>query len=220
MRYLQRGVNGGNPADWMKQNRVNLAGVSEVIYEPLYDTATYPAAGTTSITLFQNQIGKNGKTLKDTNMDLDGQLPAGKMFLVTGIQLAFYSQDSSGKFVENDGSAINFITRDVRTFAENGHLILRIQSKDYLRQAPLGKFPPVEKVDGFSSVSMDNSTFVNTHAFVEHVAPAGREFSINGLLLESNQNFSIELRDLPALPSGVDGKIVCTLNGFIARNAQ
>lgn len=218
MNYLPRGLDASSPRSWFQNNRVNLSNVQEVIYEPLYDTVTYPAAGSSSLTLFQNQIGKNGKKLDETNMDLDGQLPAGKVFLMTGIQLAFYAGDSSAG--ANNELIPNHITSDTRTFAENGHLILRIQSKDYLRQAPLGKFPAVERVSGFSALGMGADATAEKKGFIEYATPCGREFSINGLLLESNQNFSIELRDLPPLLSGVDAKVVCTLNGFIGRNAQ
>lgn len=220
MRYKQRGLRGNSPNSWFSNNRVNLPDTIETIWEPLYDSVTYPAAGATSLTFFQEQIGKAGKTLKDTNMDLDGQLPKGKAFLVTGIQLAFYSGLDSDMAHDGDFPLDPNVTSDVRTFTENGHLIFRIQSKDYLRQAPLGKFPPVERLTVSSSLGGDNPAGDTKLTSIEYAAPCGREFSINGVLLESNQNFSIELRDLPALPSAQDGKIVCTLNGFIARNAQ
>lgn len=217
-RYLARGLNATNPQQWYQNNRVNLAGTKEVIWEPLYDTVVYPAAGSSSITLFQNQIGKNGKQLDETNMDLDGQLPSGKSFLLLGIQLAFYAGDTSAS--SNNELITNHVTADTRTFAENGHLIFRIGSKDYMRQAPLGKFPPCERLSGYSSLSMGLDAGANKKTYTEYSTPSGREFSVNGLLLEPSQNFSLELRDLPALLSGVDGKIVATLNGFIGRNAQ
>ncbi len=216
--YNPRGLQATNPSGWYQNNRVNLSGTKEVIWEPLYDTVAYPSGGSSSITLFQNQIGKNGKQLDETNMDLDGQLPSGKSFLLVGIQLAFYAGDLSAS--ANNELIVNHVTADTRTFAENGHLIFRIGSKDYMRQAPLGKFPPCERLSGYTSLSMGLDATPNKKTYAEYATPSGREFSVNGLLLEPNQNFSLELRDLPPLLSGVDGKIVATLNGFIGRNAQ
>ena len=149
----------------------------------------------------------------DTNLDLDGQISKGKAQLVTGIQVAFYSGATSYVAASNPNVEL---VNDVYTFLQNGTLILKIQSKEYVRQAPLGKFPPVERIAG--------NTFTygqgGSDSSVKYAAPCGREFTIRDLLLESNQNFSVELRDLPALPSGIDGRLVVTLNGDSARNAQ
>lgn len=222
---LARGLRSNSPSQWLQQNRVNVAGMREVIWEPLYDTITYPAAGAASLKLFQVAAGQGGKTLSDTNMDLGGQLPNGKAFKVTSIQLAFYSGAKSVGVHDMNTTAIPTglnLTNDVKTFAENGSLIFNVGSKDQLRQAPLGAFPPAERLDGFSASAIGNQEgdTDNLMYFVEYATPQGRLFSINDVLLESNQNFSIELRDLPALPTGLDGKIVCTLNGFMGRNVQ
>ncbi len=214
---LARGLKAGNPKEWLSRNRVNIPNVKEVIWEPLYDTVTYPAAGASSLILFQDQIGKSGKTLSQTNMDLDGQLPSGKALKVVSVQLAFYSGFSSNLHAPGQ---VSDVTNDVRTFTENGSLKFRINSKEFLRQAPLGKFPPAERLDGFTAQATSKTVAGNSIDYTDYAVAAGRVFSISGLLLESNQNFHIELNDLPALPSGVDGRIVCTLNGWLGRNAQ
>jgi hypothetical protein len=214
MKHLARGLKSSNPNDWFANNRVNLPNYKEVIWEPLYDSQTYPNAGASSLLFFVDQIGKNGKTLSDTNMDLDGQLPKGKAQLVTGIQVEFFS---GADCYHNDAADADYnYLDDVRAFAENGALRFRIQSKDYVRQAPLGKFPPVNRLSGMvsgSGTSANNSS-------IQFARPIGREFAIRDLLLESNMNFSIELIGLPALPTGIDGRIVVSLNGYSARNAQ
>lgn len=218
MKHFARGVGQSNPEQWFNNNRVNIPGKKEVIWQPLYDTQAYPAAGAASILFFQDQIGKGTpvKTLADTNMELDGQLPKGQAFLATGIQLQFKFLDS---VIDDDGSAVGgtleFVD-DVRAFAENGSLTMRIQSKEYVRQAPLGKFPPVERL-GYEFAGGGASA---TNITVSYAQLSGREFALRELLLESNQNFSIELKDLPALPSGLDAEIVCSINGYLARNAQ
>jgi len=213
MRTFARGLSASNPEKWFENNRVNIPGVKEVIWEPLYDSAVYPLAGSTSIVFFQDQIGKNGKTLSDTNMELDGQLSKGKVFLITGIQIAFYPGNGSNSLGTGMGQTL---VRDVEAFSKGGALILRIQSKEYLRQAPLGKFPPCERISGDATVYGQNVVPSTT----QYAVTSGREFAVRQMLLESNQNFTVELVSLPALPSGLNGRLVVTLNGYTARNAQ
>lgn len=204
-----RGLNLRNPAKTLAGAQVLMPNSAEVIYQPLYDTQTYPNAGANALAFFQESVGVNNKTLADTNMELNGQLPKGQAFVVTGVQCAFYPGENS------DDTAVTSITDDVRAFAENGALVFRIGSKDYITQAPLGKFPPVEGLEVSSAVA-DGSGIIN----VEYARPDGREFAILDLELASSQNFKVSLLNLPALPSGVDGKIVVSLNGYLYRNTQ
>lgn len=213
MRHLARGVGQSNPEQWFNDNRVNIPGKKEVIWEPLYDSVAVSAAGGETLTLFQDQIGKAGKTLSDTNMDLDGQLSKGTAFLVTSIQLAFYPGGTSAIV----GAAMGRQTaNDVKDFYQSGSLSFRIQSKEYLRQAPFGKFPPAERIAASAAQFGQNAT----QNYFQYGVACGRIFSIRNLLLESNQNFSITLAETGALSSGIDGRVVCTLNGYRARNAQ
>jgi hypothetical protein len=145
---------------------------------------------------------------------LGGQLPKGKAFKITGVQVNFFfgGNLSVVNVTDDDFDYID----DVRTFAENGSLTLTIGSKEFLRQAPLGCFPPntqlnIEQAEGGASAENQARQYNTT---------AGREFAIVPKLLESNQNFNLELRDLPQLPSQNDGLLVVTLNGYLARNAQ
>ncbi len=220
MSNLPRGLAASNPAGWFTKNRVNIPGTKEVIWEPLYDTVAYPAGGAATLILFQDQIGKNGKTLSQTNMDLDGQLPKGKALKVVSIQLAFYTGVQANTQITGNNIEQESSINDVRTFSENGSLKFRIGSKEFLRQAPLGKFPAAERISGFADGAISQDTPPNNGNMTSYSAASGRLFTISGLLLESSQNFHIELNDLPPLPSGIDGRIVCTLNGWLGRNAQ
>lgn len=138
MSNLARGLSASNPAGWFAKNRVNIPGTKEVIWEPLYDTVTYPAGGAASLILFQDQIGKNGKTLSQTNMDLDGQLPKGKALKVVSVQLAFYCGNGSDTLVQADEIASFTTINDTRTFAENGSLKFRIQSERIFTSSAFG----------------------------------------------------------------------------------
>lgn len=189
-------------------SRVNLPGVIESIYNPLYDYAVLPFAGADkSLAFFQVPIGQNGKTLADTNMELAGQIPKGQTFQVTGVQVEFYS-----------GAAIDSATRtqfddDVYQVYKGGSLILRIGSKEYVRQGNLMSFPPVTRLDGNSATGLAAQA-------ISYISCAGREFTTEKMLLESNQNFGVTLSGLPVLPSGINGRIGVKLNGYLFRNAQ
>ena len=51
----------------LKAANVNVSGVKEIIWQPLYDNAVYLAAGQQNIKLFQSPAGAGGKTNADTN---------------------------------------------------------------------------------------------------------------------------------------------------------
>lgn len=203
----QRGLNPQNFKRAMDTSRVNIPGVVESIYEPRYDYTALPAIGSAAISFFQTPIGQSGKTLADTNMELAGQIPKGQAFQITGVQVEFYSG------ADIDAAARNQYANDVMAVYKSGALILRIGSKEFIRQGNLMSFPPVSRLDGTSATGLAAQT-------ISYFSAAGREFAIEKLLLESNQNFGVTLTDLPALPSGLAGRIGVKLNGYLFRNAQ
>lgn len=195
----------------MDSSRVNLPGVVESIWQPLYDYQTLLAAGATSQAFFQVPIGQSGKTLTDTNMELAGQIPKGQTFQITGVQVELYPG------VDVDAAARNQFANDVYNFYKTGSLILRIGSKEFIRQGNLMSFPPVSRLAGDSSVT---TTVAATTQSISYFSAAGREFTIEKLLLESSQNFGVTLNNLAAMPSGQNARIGVKLNGFLFRNAQ
>jgi len=203
----QRGLSNPTYQKAVAEGRVNLPGKVECIWQPLYDSIALPAAGAASLVFFQNPIGQAGKTLADTNMELSGQIPKGQNFLVTGVEVALFPGEVP------DAAASNQFSNDVYNFYKAGALIFRIGAKDFLRQAPLIKFPPVNRLAGQVATGIVAS-------IVTYIQAAGREFAVSDLMLESNQNFSLELQGLPAMPSGSAARIVVSLNGWLYRNAQ
>ena len=57
---------------------VNRKGQYEGIRQSLFDFQVYGAAGQTSLAFFQVPIGQGGKTIDDTNMEIQGALPQPK----------------------------------------------------------------------------------------------------------------------------------------------
>lgn len=208
---MKRGINVKSPRRAFNQNRVNVPGMSEAIWQPLYDYQTLAAAGANTQRFFIDPVGTGGKTLADTNMELAGQIPKGQAFLITGIQVELYPGVNIGS------AAASSFADDIYQVYQDGLLVLQIGSKDFVTQGNLMKFAPVNRLAMNSAVT--ETAAATTRSYL-YATAAGREFAIKDLLLESNQNFSIELRELAALPSGADARIGVTLNGFLYRNAQ
>lgn len=202
-----RGLQPRSPSQIARQNRVNVPGLVGAIWQPLYDFQTYANGGVASQRFFSVPRGQGGKTEQDTNMELSGQIPKGQKFDITGIEVAFYP---GGTILS---AAANEYADDIREVYQNGALDLVIGSRSFCLQAPLGKFPPTAhmEVDAASTAAGESISFAY---------PIGREYATVNMELVSNQNFSVLLTGLPALPSGVDGRIGVTLNGFLYRNAQ
>lgn len=189
--------------------RVNIAGKVESLWQPLYDYAQYSAAQN-AIVFFQNPIGQAGvgianKTILDTNMELSGQIPKGQAFFITGIQVEMMP------LYDIAGAALSEFSNDVYEFYRTGALILTIGSKAFATQAPLMKFSPTNRL------VVDTSTGVATSS-IQYATSVGREFTTEPLMLESNQNFNVQLLQLP-LPSA-EVRVGVTLNGYLYRNAQ
>lgn len=212
----QRGLRiPGSPDELFQRNRVNLSQYTEAIWNPLYDYQTKTAAATTTQRFFIEPIGgSSNKTLVDTNMTLASQIPKGQAFEILGIEVDFFPGELIG---QTEAASLNEFAEDVYDFYKTGSLVLTIGSKDYVYQAPLMKFPPSHRLD----TTFATATTVAAEGVVySYASAAGREFAIRGLVLESNQNFSVTLANMAALPSGVAGRVGVTLNGWLYRNAQ
>ncbi len=211
----------------LKRYAVSQKDNVEVVRQTLYDSATYAAAGQTSLSFFQNPIGQNGKTKADTNMENAGQLPTGKNFLVTSIEVLFFPGVNPTTVQEGAAlSATNF-SNDVYTVAKSGYLDFFVLSKSYLSEAPIGRFPPKTRLDissaagvGSQAASTGTDDIALDH---DYAVSAGRPYFVDpNITLVSNQNFNVTLNwpAAVALPSGQDGSIFVVLDGLQYRWSQ
>lgn len=207
---MQRGLARPSIRQAFTADRVNIPGKVEALWQPLYDYQTLAATAVATQSFFQVPIGQSSKTIVDTNMDLAGQLPKGQAFQITGIQVEVLP----GVTIAST-TADNAFADDVYTVLRTGALELIIGSKSYTTQGNLLKFAPVNRLGGFAAAATtaDESSYL-------YAQSTGREYSVADLLLESSQNFKVNLIGLPALPSTAAGRVGVTLNGFLHRNAQ
>ena len=195
----------------MAKYGVNVPNVAEIIWQPIYDYQVCAAAATNTQLFFQVPQGQAGKTANDTNMTLAGQIPAGQRFLITGIEIDFTPGVTIGAAAAN-----TLFLEDVFDFYRQGNIVLTIGSKPYLTQGPLMKFPPTNRLGGFAAAATGNAV---DQAYTYALA-CGNEFQVRGLVLQSSQDFRVEIQNRLALPSTNAGRVGVRLNGFNIRQAQ
>ncbi len=204
----------------------------EAVTQALYDSASYPAAGTQQLTFFalpQGQgtgFGGSTKTLSDTNMTLAGQLPANQMFLIREIevwvQVTTPTVTAQMPAVYGTPAAAQLVN-DAYIIYRSGNLVLTIGSKAYLTEAPLGVFPPQSQfvVEGAASDATTAAASAQSRVFYPSMRGTPYALKPNNLLLVSNQNFSTTLN----WPEGVQAitnpaRIFVRFNGWLYRKAQ
>ncbi len=198
----------------------------EGIKQSLYDFQPYAAAGQPSLSFFQipqgqgTGVGGGVKTLEDTNMELAGNLPNPKAFLLQGIELPVFP--GGAPVVSAAVLAAPNMTNDLWAIAKRGWLELFISSKMYLQEAPLSKFPARNFLRSDFAVAVDASA-APASLTMELPVMSGQPFKlIPPITLRPTMNFSVNLKwaSNVALPSTLPARIGVNLNGILYRNGQ
>jgi hypothetical protein len=230
-----------NIADFAS-NRVTNPGQSEIIRQRLYDYQLYPAAGTQQLSFFQAPIGQGvttaiggtvgaAKSQWDTNMELGGQLPSGKSYLIESIEVLFlpgasaaantYTTASVVQFAAVAAAAASASLADVQQFYSTGMLEFNVLSKNYLRETPLMAFPPKAMLGADSAISSNSATTaLNGQSLAKAV---GRPFYIEPrITLQPAVNFEVVLRWPALVPtiSTFNGRVGIILDGYMLRASQ
>ena len=223
-------------------NRVTNPGQSEIVRQRLYDYQLYPAAGSQQLSFFQAPIGQGitttlgatvgaAKSQWDTNMELGGQLPSGKSFLVESIEVMYlpgasnaantYTTANLSQFAAVAALALTAAMQDVQQFYSSGMLELNILSKNYLRETPLMAFPPKAHLD-LSAVTATNSA--TTSMVAQGLAKvSGRPYYIEPrVTLQPAVNFEVLLRWPALVPtiSTFNARVGVILDGYQLRASQ
>lgn len=208
--------------DALQSYNVNRPGQIEAVWQPYYDFQVYPQAGTTNLTFFQRTVGTAGTTLADTNMRASGQFPRPVQFLVTGLQVVYSPAKAAAQVAAAADTAslpqTNIV--DVNALHRSGWLRLTIGSKEYLTDAPIGKFPPVYglEIEGDLGPNVNAATISQN---VDYANFTGRYYSVTPFLIPSNQNFDVTLNWPTAIAvTGATDRIGVILDGFEYRLSQ
>ncbi|MEM4360107.1 MAG: hypothetical protein QXT45_06225 [Candidatus Bilamarchaeaceae archaeon] len=210
------------PIDPMRaqQYRTQRAELPEDLWQPLYDRANYPAAGTTLVSFFATPRGQSatlfstfatpgtwtaaakGKTFRDTNMENANVVPT-KLFKAVGV--------SWGVLHSSVNSALNAVDREV--LRGGGYLQFRIVDKDILF-LPLIMIP---ELNPFSAVSTTaTSTTINGTAGGGGQNVPMYKFPIN-ITLNPYENFTLTFNFDNSPPLNATADIVLVLHSYMRR---
>lgn len=171
------------------QFSVNSLEKMEAITQPLYSYQSYPAAGANTLTFFQTQVG-GAVTLEDTNMQLQGQLPAPQKYLIQGIGIDYISGLAPAELgADNITSQVN----DIFAIMRRGALTLTIGSKDYATVAPLKFAPPRSNIRADVAVASATTPAAALQTLITLGYIDGDVFKPTPLLLEAGQNFRAQI---------------------------
>jgi hypothetical protein len=188
-----------------------LKNAKEVIWQPLYDYQTYAAAGQLSLNFFQVANGQGTKTYADTNMEMNGQLPAGMNFLCVAIEVKFFPAGAI------EFTAANNFADDVYTVSKSGFAEFSMLQKNYLREAPIGVFPDTGGLTGFAAT---NLAAAGDGSLINYAVNTGAAYQVTPIRIPSSQNFLFKMSWPTLVPISAAGRIGVRLLGFTFRNAQ
>jgi hypothetical protein len=223
--------------------QVNRPGMVEKVRQRLYDSNIYNTAGQTQLFFFQTQKGAGVtsavgataggvKNINDTNMELAGQLPAYKNYMLESIEVHFIpgtnttanqftAAQAPGRFIASPATAFQPASNDSGVFYNSGSLSFFIGSKEYLREAPLAAFPPKAKLGLQAAIGFNGATTGAT--LFDWPMANGRPYFVQPqITIPSNQNFYVLLEWPGAVttPSGFNARVMVVLDGYLYRNSQ
>ena len=233
---------GGRPvlsAATLAQYASGVAGQSDVIWNPMYDSIAYPAAGQLLFSFYANQIGQGtsstpgagvvAKSIYDTNLQINNQLTAGNDFFAIGSESLFFpgvnnSTSTTAAFGVEPGRAnlpttVGIFVNDVYNVGAGGVKTLTIGTdRKYIQDGPINIFPPCTRLAMAAAVATGE-----TAAGVEiaYAAWSGETYTIVPIYIQSNQNFTMTVAyaALIPTPSATIGRLMDRLRGYLIRQA-
>lgn len=222
--------------------RVTNPGQAEIIRQSVYDFQLLAGTGAQQLTFFQSPVGQgltsaigatvgSGKSLFDTNMNLGGQLPSGLSMLVESIEVLFYAGSVSTantftikaltSFAAVAAVTVTGNVDDANTFYASGLVEFNVLQKNYLREVPIGRFPPKTTIEARAGVASNSAT--TAEVAVAHGKAVGRPYYLEPpISLQPATNFELLLKwpAAVALPSGFNARVGVVLDGFMMRASQ
>lgn len=226
------------------RNQVAIQGKLEVVRQPLYDRILYTAAGIAgNMTFFATPQGagqstEDGtvagttKSLADTNMTQNGQLPAPQAFWCDGIEFNVDAGDVSTAntfstipptFYNATGAAtVQAGINDKNAILNSGVVTFSIGQKPYFQLSPLAQFPSQAKLraDLAAATAGTNAQPNAFGAQLMFVDGEPRHFN-PGYGIPTGMNFAVTVF-WPAMVATAanNARIQCQLKGWLFRAAQ
>lgn len=211
-------------------HRARVLGQNDAIYNPLFDSANYPAAGTTQLNFFSSPIGggtttapgaTGPKTEADTNMTNASSLPAFTRFYATGIEIQVIPGTNPGRGGVADATAGNFVN-DVFAIGKAGWLKFFVGQRVYCLDGPLWNFASTGGLGGFAAAATNTTAAATLYSEIAYARFVGQAYTIVPVYLEANQNFGVQLNWPVAIatPSTAIARLFVRLRGRLIRAAQ
>ena len=110
------------------------------------------------------------------------------------------------------------LINDSYIFRRAGYLQVNIGNKAYLNEAPLGRFPPKTKfqVNG----ALAGTTTADDLTWAIFADMIGRPYAVQGLFLQPNQAFNVQLLWGTAQAVTNPARVFCILDGVFYRQSQ
>lgn len=233
---------GGRPVltpDYLSTHRVGVPGTKDVIWNPLYDFASYPSAGVLLITFFANQIGQGtsstpgagavAKSLFDTNLQINNQLTKGNEFYGIGSETLFYPGVSNAALPltvlpgrSNVPTTVGIFANDIWSVGNGGLKTLTIGTdRKYIQDGPLFLFPPSTRLALAAAVAQVSATGTGAGIEIDYASWSGEPYTLVPIYIETNQSFTmtIQFQALIPTPSLQIGRIGERLRGYLIRQA-
>lgn len=197
---------------------VNRPNDYEGIRSSLYDFQAYAIGGQTQLDFYQVPQGQSGKTLVDTNMEAAGSLPNPKHFFALNMQIYFFPGQEIATFgAQAAAEALN----DVYDVMKSGYVEFYIGSKNYVQEAPIGRFPPRTGMIVSSSLADATTPGATMQSKIAYGNFGGAVYQLQPpILLTPTQNFKVSIKWPAAVPLSVAGRIGVVMEGILYRLSQ
>lgn len=207
---------------------VTQLATQDVIYAPLYDSASWGTAGQTQLTFFTAPVGQGTttapgasgtKTLADTNLNSAGQLTKGNEFYMTGQEFMFFP----GSLPEQDITAagINGFLNDTYVASKSGFVTLQVGSnRSYIQDGPLGIFPPNARLYVAAAIGGTDTAATNAILTQTYAAMSGEPYEITPVYIEATLGFQETIQWPAAVTLATTARIFSRMRGYLVRNAQ
>lgn len=212
-------------------------GDTDVVWWPLYDSIGYPSAGQAAFAFYANPIGQGtssapgagavAKSIYDTNLTIGSQLTSGNEFFMIGSESNFSPGVSNAalplallpgrnELLTTVGSFAN----DVWSVGQGGIKTLTVGTdRKYFQDGPLAVFPPSQRLAGFSALA--GSSVTTSGGEVTYATWSGELYTMIPVYIQANQNFNINVNFVALIPtpSGIPGRLVDRMRGYLIRQA-
>lgn len=233
---------GGRPilsSGYLQQYKVGAQG-KDIIWQPLFDSVTYPSAGSTSFSFFSSPIGQGSssslgagsiaKNEYDTNLDLSGILGQGNEFYQIGLEFLYFPgidpASATPALMPGTGSVasanVGAFANDLYAIGCAGLVTEKIgTNREYIQDGPLNLFPPATRLAVSSALASIAPTTQATQENYEisYAVWSGEPYVIVPIYLGSLQKFTLTLKYQAAIPtpSQVKGRLVVRGRGYYIR---